>query len=91
MVDLYHCNAGTGTGLSMVHKLKQEHIHLTSFSKVRVDLAAQVILFDHFTHIYMCTFYRHTKYNSVAQALKLTGGPGAEGTAKFIEMIDKFF
>ena len=30
-------------------------------------------------------------YRSVAQALKLTGGPGAEGTAKFIEMADNFF
>lgn len=29
--------------------------------------------------------------NSVVAALKLTGGPGAEGTAKFIEMADKFF
>ncbi len=26
----------------MVPKLKYEHIHLTSFSKMRVDLAAQV-------------------------------------------------
>ena len=42
VVDLYHRNAGTGAGLSMVHKLKYEHIHLTSFSKMRVDLAAQV-------------------------------------------------
>jgi len=29
-------------GLSLVPKLKWEHIHLTSFSKMRVDLAAQV-------------------------------------------------
>lgn len=29
-------------GVSMVHKLKLEHINLTSFSKMRVDLAAQV-------------------------------------------------
>ena len=29
-------------GVSMVHKLTMEHINLTSFSKMRVDLAAQV-------------------------------------------------
>ena len=29
-------------GLFLVPKLKFEHIHLTSYSKMRVDLAAQV-------------------------------------------------
>lgn len=29
-------------GLSILPKLKHEHIHLTSYSKMRVDLAAQV-------------------------------------------------
>ena len=29
-------------GLSLLPKLKFEHVHLTSFSKMRVDLAAQV-------------------------------------------------
>ena len=33
-------NAG---GLSLLPKLKYEHIYLTSFSKMRVDLAAQVM------------------------------------------------
>ena len=43
---LYERNAGISTnkGISMVHKLKLEHINLTSFSKMRVDLAAQVKL-----------------------------------------------
>jgi len=30
-------------GLAMVPKLKYEHVNLTSFSKMRVDLAAQVL------------------------------------------------
>jgi hypothetical protein len=30
-------------GLAVVPKLKYEHLHLTSFSKMRVDLAAQVL------------------------------------------------
>jgi len=29
-------------GLRLLPKLKYEHIHLTAFSKMRVDLAAQV-------------------------------------------------
>ena len=31
------------TGLALVPRLKYEHVHLTSYSKMRVDLAAQVI------------------------------------------------
>ena len=46
LVDLYHKHRGDGTtprpGLSILHKIKMEHIQLTSYSKMRVDLAAQV-------------------------------------------------
>jgi len=35
---------GAGPKVTMVHKLKYEHIRLTSFSKMRVDLAAQVCI-----------------------------------------------
>ena len=45
IVDLYERNVGRKTetpGLSIAHKLKYEHIKLTNFSKMRVDLAAQV-------------------------------------------------
>ena len=39
--------SGTGAvrpapGLSLLHKVKYEHVYVTSFSKVRVDLAAEV-------------------------------------------------
>ena len=45
LVSLY--KSGTGAdkvalGLSLIPKLKYEHIYLTSYSKMRVDLAAQV-------------------------------------------------
>ena len=45
LIDLY--KGGTGAnraspGLSLVHKLKYEHVYLSSFSKMRVDLATQV-------------------------------------------------
>ena len=39
---LYYRDAGAhreAAGLALVPKLKYEHIHLTSFSKMRVDLA----------------------------------------------------
>ena len=44
LVNLYHMNRPkTDTpGLAMVPKLRYEHIYLTSYSKMRVDLAAQV-------------------------------------------------
>ena len=44
-------------GLSLLPKLKREHIELTSFSKMRVDLAAQVChkLYKHTLH-YCHTF-----------------------------------
>ena len=44
--DLYHRDSGaqrSGGGLSLVPKLRYEHIYLTSFSKMRVDLASQVV------------------------------------------------
>lgn len=42
LVTLYESDKGKASGLAMVPKLKFEHIYLSSFSKMRVDLAAQV-------------------------------------------------
>ena len=42
LVALYERDRGKATGLAMVPKLKFEHINLSSFAKMRVDLAAQV-------------------------------------------------
>ena len=42
MEKLYDRDKGKATGLAMVPKLKFEHINLTPFAKMRVDLAAQV-------------------------------------------------
>jgi len=41
----------------MVHKLKLEHLKLTSYSKMRVDLAAQVTIFAY------CSFFITFKYH----------------------------
>ena len=42
--EVYEQNLGSSSnvGVSMVQKLTLEHLNLTSFSKMRVDLAAQV-------------------------------------------------
>jgi hypothetical protein len=45
-VKLYDRNMGSGTGISMVTKIKYDHVFLNSFSKMQVDLAAEVKL-DH--------------------------------------------
>ena len=45
VLSLYYSNTGAdkaAPGLCPVPKLKREHVYLTSFSKMRVDLAAQV-------------------------------------------------
>lgn len=45
-MSLYYRDAGAdreSPGLSLTHKLKREHVYLTSFSKMRVDLAAEVL------------------------------------------------
>ena len=55
----------------------KDHISLTSFSKRRVDLAAQV---------------SHKVFSeSVLKALYVTGGDEATETAHFVGMIDKCF
>lgn len=44
-MDLYESDKGKGSGLALVPKLKFEHLNkLSSFAKMRVDLAAQVVL-----------------------------------------------
>ena len=40
--ELYDADVQPGIGIRIVPKLKLEHIQLSAFSKMRVDLAAQV-------------------------------------------------
>ena len=53
LVDLYMCDRGNKEtpSLVLVPKLKYEHVYLTSFSKMRVDLAAQVCYLQKATHL----------------------------------------
>ena len=41
LVSLYYDDKGKRSGLAIAHKVKFEHLHLSSFAKMRVDLAAQ--------------------------------------------------
>ena len=50
--SLYLEDTEAGYGIRRLPKLKYEHIHLTSFSKMRVDLAAQVNTFNIVLHMY---------------------------------------
>ena len=48
---LYNADTSQGAGLRLLPKLKLEHINLTPFSKMRVDLAAQVSSYMHVVFI----------------------------------------
>ena len=92
--------------LTVVPKLKYEHVFLTSFSKMRVDLAAQVcncILYV-LLHLYsvMCTQHfiltQQVMSGTVAHAISYRmkdaldcKKPSMECTARFVQMIDKMF
>lgn len=55
LVELYEKDAEKVTGIAMVLKLSNEHFYLTSFSKLHVDLAAQVIgKTNNFIHYFYC-------------------------------------
>lgn len=47
-------SAAKSGGLKLAHKFGREHVHLTSYSRMRVDLAAQVHICTQ-AHAYMHT------------------------------------
>ena len=75
--ELYRKDSGAhknAAGLCLVPKLKYEHVFLTSFSKMRVDLAAQVCTH---TYVFSCLLYEcmlcyvYMQINSYASSLFL--------------------
>ena len=68
---MYFCDLEDG--LHLLPKITTDHVNLTSYSVIRVNLAAQVLS------------------STMANVLKTFGPPDAAGTAKFCEMMDKFF
>lgn len=99
--DLYKKDTGTEMGLHLVRKLKFEHIYLSSFSKMRVELVAQVCnctlctCYTESTCIYicMCILYNVMQVlsESVSKALAMTGGEDVSETAHYVSMVDRFF
>ena len=60
--------------LSLVPKLKYEHVFLTSFSKMRVDLAAQVqCTCTHGLGVQQCSWYSVIPYILNIFAIALAG------------------
>ena len=82
-------------GLVLLPHLKYEHIHLTSFSKMHVNLAGQVRLHNIFNIIMTRINIIHSNLqvlsDSVSKALTQYGGKEAEETALFANIFDKFF
>ena len=78
MDKVYDANRGKRTqtsGLWLLHKIKYEYIHLTSFSHMRVDLAAQMSII---IMIYCYPFYHffcssQVLNSSVADFMELMG------------------
>ena len=81
----------SGTGLTYVKKLKFEHINLNSFSKMRVDLAAQVMLYCSLKYLIAVINDTQVLSSSVSKCLTQCLGPIADETARFTDMFDKFF
>ena len=81
--------------LAMLHKVKFEHVNLTSFSKMRVDLAAQVSTVERILYSSQCSIYTllplQVLSSSVANALRVTLKDKATQTANFCDIFDKFF
>ena len=101
--NLYKAKENPGQGLHLLHKLKFEHVRLTSFSRMRVDLAAQVSTHLHVCYIH-CALVVHFLQNSslyrfpvkvlsesVAHALQFYGDPDTTETQRFVRTFDKFF
>ena len=63
-------------GLKLLHRITSDHVRLTSYSVMKVNLAAQVLLL---------------LSSTVAAVLTKFGAPEASATAKYCSMMDKFF
>ena len=82
----------------MCHKLTKDHVWLTSFTRMRVYLAAQVgpvaaisRLYSHTCYPSMHVHAMQVMSESVACALEKLDRYRTRETRKFIRMVDKFF
>lgn len=67
MVDVYNKDKSSHhLGVALCPKLTKDNIYLTPFSKMRVNLAAQVQLFD-----YLCMYDSSIRYILLIQLLSV--------------------
>ena len=74
----------------MLKNLKLEHVELTNYSRMRVDLAAQVKIWPHFKFL-VSNLLKQVLSQSVANGMEQYGVDGARETVRFIRMFDKAF
>ena len=84
-------------GLCVVTKLKYEHLYLSSFSKMRVDLAAQVLQHTASSSyiaiiiLFILIGSLQVMSQTVSKALLQFVGSKAEGTAELLSIVDQMF
>ena len=71
IMDIY--NMDQDSGLHLLPRLSYDHVKLTPYSVMRVNLAAQILS------------------STMAVVLQNYGPPNFQGTARYCDMIDKFF
>ena len=86
--DLYDMTLKS-EGLTCLPKLRFEHVNLTAFSKMRVDLAAQVRTKQNYYKA--LNIIVQVLSSSISNAIKTFLQPEAAETAHFIDKFDKFF
>ena len=83
------------SGLSFVPKLRKDHVHLTSYSRMKVNLATQVSAI----HTYIRNFIHNMRNiihimssgTSVANAMEYFQDEKTLETREFIRHFDRFF
>ena len=85
--------------INLCHKLSRDHVWLTSYTRMRVYLAAQVCL--NYVYMYVCeslvlacsclSLLMQVMSESVACALEVLDEESTRETRLFIRMIDRFF
>ena len=104
LVRAYEANRGRTTesaGLWLLNKVKFQHVFLTPYSRMRVDLAAQVKHTHTHTHTHTCTLHTiscplisdflKVLSSSVAHCMEHMGDSDMEETIRFVHFFDRFF
>ena len=72
----------------MLKKLSKECLDLTSYSRMRVDLAVEIYKLLFLYYYYCCNY--QVLSDTVCKGFEFYGDPSTTETLKFIEMFDTF-